>query len=178
MTITPYVPAAWQSSLPGAIWSGAGGYPVLPFLPGQDPTVKKAPSFSTKVKRAASGRTRRNALWPYPIWNFELSYEVIRHKPTNDELAVLWEFFIAAKGQFATWLFVDPTDCQVTAQPFGTGDGVTTTFQLTRPLRSVSEPVFAVYSPTIYVNGSPTAAYTLVPNGAVQFTSAPLGTSV
>src|ERR1700722_13703180 len=100
MSITPYVPPSFLNSLPAAIWSGVGGLPVLPFLPGQSISVSKAPKWSTQVVMSASGRERRTEYWPYPIWNFELQYEVIRHKPTNDELAILWEFFCVAKGQY------------------------------------------------------------------------------
>ncbi|HEY2710060.1 MAG TPA: DUF2460 domain-containing protein [Caulobacteraceae bacterium] len=113
MSITPYVPPSFLSTLPTAIWSGADGLPVLPFLPGQAIAVTKAPKWSTEVIRAASGRQRRTAYWPYPLWDFELQYEVIRHRPTADELAAMWEFFNVAKGQFASFLFVDPTDCAV-----------------------------------------------------------------
>ena len=173
MPISPYVPPANLSDLPTAIWSGVAGLPVLPFLPGQAPTVKKTPTWSSKVKRAGSGRERRTALWPYPLWSFELSYEVIRHRPSADELAILWEFFNVAQGQFLPWLFVDPTDNQVASQQFAIGDGAGATFQLTRAIRSWSEPVYAAYAPAITVAGAPAGAFTQVPNGAVTFASPP-----
>ena len=173
MPISPYVPPANLSDLPTAIWSGVAGLPVLPFLPGQAPTVKKTPTWSSKVKRAGSGRERRTALWPYPLWSFELSYEVIRHRPSADELAILWEFFNVAQGQFLPWLFVDPTDNQVASQQFAIGDGAGATFQLTRAIRSWSEPVYAAYAPAITVGGAPTSAFTQVPNGAITFAAPP-----
>ena len=172
MTLSAYPPPA-GSGLPTGLWSGALGAPVLPLLPGQSVQVTKAPSWSTKTKRATSGRERRTALWPYPLWTFSLSYEVVRHRPTNDELAVLWEFFNTVQGQFGAWLFVDPSDCQAASHAFGVGDGATATFQLTRAIRTWSEPVYAVYQPVILVGGTPTTAFTLVPNGAVQFASPP-----
>lgn len=120
MSITAYVPANYISGLPTAIWSGVDGLPVLPFLPGQSITVNKAPQWATKVIRAASGRERRTALWPFPLWQFELQYEVIRLRSMKDgagnlniELQALWEFFNVAQGQYGSWLFVDPTDCIV-----------------------------------------------------------------
>ena len=176
MPISPYVPPANLSDLPTAIWSGVAGLPVLPFLPGQAPTVKKTPTWSSKVKRAGSGRERRTALWPYPLWSFELSYEVIRHRPANDELAVMFEFFNALQGQFAPFLFVDPSDCEVLSgapASFGTGDGATTTFQLQRQINSYSEPVYAVYAAAVLDNGSAAGAYTLSPNGVITFATAP-----
>jgi uncharacterized protein (TIGR02217 family) len=176
LSIAPYVPPSTLSALPTGIWSGAQGLPVLPYLPGQTPQVTKAPKWSTQVIQTASGRERRTAYWPYPLWQFELSYEVIRHRPANDELATIWEFFNVAQGQFGPWLFVDPSDCQVSsAAPasFGTGDGVTKTFQLQRQVNSWTEPVYDVFSPTVLDNGSTAGAHTFDPNGQVTFTAAP-----
>lgn len=209
MSITPYVPPAFLTGLPTAIWSGVDGFPVLPFLPGQSITVTKSPLWSTQVIKSASGRRRTTAYWPFPLWQFELQYEVVRHraptvlKPTQDELAILWEFFNTAQGQYGSWLFVDPYDCQTptsalqdpatgavltdpgTGAPltdpaspfslstrFGTGDGVTTVFQLNRFINSWQEPVFAVYQPFILDNGVPAGTNT-VANAQVTFSVAP-----
>jgi uncharacterized protein (TIGR02217 family) len=176
LPITPYIPPAAVSSLPTGIWSGTQGLPVLPFLPGQTPAVTKAPLWSTQVVRTASGRERRTSYWPYPLWRFELSYEVIRHRPTNDELATLWEFFNVVQGQFAPWLFVDPSDCQVPASApaeFAVANGTQTSFQLGRWINSWVEPVFDVYAPTILDNGGAAGSYTISPNGVVTFATAP-----
>jgi uncharacterized protein (TIGR02217 family) len=172
----PYVPPVALGNLPSGIWSGTQGLPVLPYLPGQTPIVTKAPQWSTEVIRTASGRERRTAYWPYPLWQFELQYEVIRHRPTTAELFTLWEFFNVLQGQFAPFLFVDPSDCQIlsgAAQQFGTGDGSTKTFQLSRAMNSFVEPVFDVYSPTVTVNGTATTAFTIAPNGQISFTTSP-----
>ncbi|HLY78216.1 MAG TPA: DUF2460 domain-containing protein, partial [Caulobacteraceae bacterium] len=162
MPITPFVPPSFLTGLPTAIWSGADGLPVLPYLPGQAIAVTKAPKWSTQVVRTASGRERRTAYWPFPLWQFELQYEVVRHRPTQAELFALWEFFNVMKGQYAPFLFVDPTDCQIPTSVlldsagsplldssgglmldgsggslgygFATGDGATTSFQLTRQI--------------------------------------------
>ena len=201
MSITPFIPPSFLTGLPTGIWAGANGLPVLPYLPGQEVSVSKAPRWSTQVIRAASGRERRTAYWNYPLWQFELSYGVIRHRPTQAELFAMWEFFNVLQGQFAPFLFVDPTDCQVptsalldtagapildtsgaplldgsgapVGETFGVGDGATTTFQLIRAINSFTEPVYAVYSPTVLDNGSPAGAYTLEPNGQIVFAAAP-----
>lgn len=175
MAITPYVPPSFLTSLPTAIWSGVDGLPVLPYLPGQTPSVSKAPMWSTSVLKSASGRRRTMEYYSYPIWQFELSYEVIRHKPTVAELFTIWEFFNVAQGQFSPWLFVDPSDCQILVgapQTFGVGDGSTKTFQLIRAINSFVEPVYGVYSPTILDNGAAAGTHT-VASGQVTFTAAP-----
>jgi hypothetical protein len=200
LPITPFVPPSFLSSLPTAIWSGVDGLPVLPFLPGQAISIAKAPKWSTQVVRTASGRERRTAYWPYPLWQFELQYEVIRHRPIQAELIALWEFFNVMQGQHLPFLFVDPTDCQIptcalldsdgnpltdssgailtdgSATPLGVqfavGDGATTTFQLTRFMGSWQEPVFAAYAATILDDGGLAGANTIA-DGAVTFSVAP-----
>lgn len=200
MSITPFVPPSFLTSLPSGIWSGADALPVLPFLPGQDIAVSKAPEWSTGVVRAVSGRERRTAYWSFPLWKFELGYGVIRHRPAQAELAAMWEFFNVLQGQYGAWLFVDPTDCQLptnllldasgqpltdasgsfvtdgsstpTSYAFGAGDGATTTFQLTRQLNSFVEPVSAAFAPVIFDNGVLAGAHT-VANGKVTFVVAP-----
>ncbi len=200
MAITPFIPPSFLTSLPTGIWSGADGLPVLPYLPGQSVTVTKAPKWSTGVIRAASGRERRTAYWSFPLWQFELQYEVIRHRPTTPELAAMWEFFNVMQGQFGPWLFVDPSACQIptsilldgsgqpltdsagafltdgsgtpTGYQFATGDGATTTFQLTRALGSFSEPVYAVFAPVILDNGALAGTHA-VARGQVTFSAPP-----
>ena len=177
MTITPYVPATALSSLPTAIWSGVNGYAVLPYLTGQSPELDKAPVWNTKVVKATSGKERRTALRPYPLWQFNLQYEVIRHRATLDEVATFYEFFNTMQGMYLPFLYLDPSDNAVAAQPFATGDGTTVAFQLMRSINSWSEPVYAAYAPTIFVNGTAKTLgtdYTMTGNGKVTFFTAPV----
>lgn len=181
MTITPYIPSAALSSLPSAIWSGVNGYSVLPFLTGQSIDMSKAPLWNTKVVRAASGRERRTAIRAFPLWQFILKYEVVRHRASLDEVATFFEFFNTMQGMALPFLYVDPTDNSVTGATFGAGDGATTVFQLSRAINSWVEPVYAVYSPTIYVNGVAKVAgtdYSLIGNGQVSFAVAPAASAV
>lgn len=177
MSITPYVPPATITSLPSGIWSGVNGLPVLPWLPGKSPTVTKSPLFSTKRATSASGRERFTSYWPYPLWQFELSYNVIKHNPTQPELFTMLEFFNSQQGQFSPWLFVDPSDNQVLVTApmgFGTGDGVSTKFQITRNINSWVEPVYDVFNATILDNGGAAGTHTIGANGVVTFTTPPV----
>lgn len=181
MSISPYVPggAYLGGSLPSGIWSGVDSLSVLPMVPGTSITVTKAPKWSTQVVRSASGRLRTTAYWPYPVWNFELSYDVLAiqsQRVSASELATLWEFFNVMQGQFALFLFVDPSDCQIPSTApvqFAVGDGSTKTFQLSRTINSWVEPVFSVFTPTILNNGVAAGAHT-ISNGQVTFTTAPV----
>jgi len=177
MTYSPWTPLASQN-LPAA---AGGSSSIFPILPGQSFKVLKDPIWSTVVRAAASGRERRTQIWPKPRWKFEVKYEVIRDRggPTTSELQFLYEFFLQQAGRYNSFQFFDPDDYQATAVQFGTGDGTTTAFQLSRPIRNFVEPVYEIYStPTIYDNGTPTGAFTLGANGVITFTSAPANTHV
>jgi len=181
MTITPYVPSSLLSSVPTGVWSGMNSLPVLPYLSGQAIEVEKAPMWNTKVVVSASGRERRTAIQPFPLWNFTLKYEVVRHKSTVEELGVLWEFFNTVQGKYNNFLFLDATDNYVTAGQFGTGTGSQTAFQLQRAINSWYEPIYAAYLPAIYVGGTLKTLgtdYTIGSNGVITFTSAPANAAV
>ena len=176
--------AATVAAADAGIWAGVNALNVMPRLPGQSAVYHKAPLWSAKVARATSGRERRTAYWPYPLWQFEIALNVLRQAASPAELTKLWEFFNLAAGQFGPWLFVDLADCQLTSTAAGqlmntatggfTGDGATTLFQFTRPLNSFVEPVYGVYQPVVLDNGAPTAAtLTFNANGTVSFSVAP-----
>lgn len=195
----PYIPPSWLQSLPptdlafdttpnalafdtlgntllfsSGLYSGVLGFAVLPNLPGQLPTVQKTAYWGTKMQRALNGRERALQQWVNPRWRFEVQYEAIRRRATNDELSVLWEFYGDMQASFGKWLFVDPSDfTQATPIQFGTGDGVTTTFTLTRSINSFVEPIFAPYLPAVTINGAATILYTLGVGGQIVFNTPP-----
>jgi uncharacterized protein (TIGR02217 family) len=151
---------------------------IFPLLPGFSFITSKRPLWSTGIASAASGRERRRKTWSFPIWNFKVQYEVLRDDPTNAELQKLLAFFNNHAGMYQQFLFYDPSDNTVTSQQFGTGDGTTKTFQLTRTLGAGNltfvEPVYAaVNTPTVSVNGITTTAFTIGTLGQITFTTAP-----
>jgi hypothetical protein len=107
--------------------------------------------WSTDIKTSVSGRERRRALWSYPIWKFKVGYDVLRDQaqyPAAPDIQRLIAFFNAHSGAYQEFLYNDRTDNTVTNQALGVGDGVKTSFQLTRTITvggiSATEPVFAV----------------------------------
>lgn len=149
---------------------------VFPTLPGLTFPILKTPNFATDVQRSVSGREVAAAFMAYPIWDWTLSYEILRE--TANEFQQLVGFFLARQGRFDTFLFDDPSDDTVTAQSFGTGDGTTKTFQLVRSLGGFSEPVFDLNgAPAIYDNGVLKTAgthYSVNSTGLVTFVTAPI----
>jgi uncharacterized protein (TIGR02217 family) len=166
---------------------------IFPTLPGLGWSVSKAPHFATRIQRAVSGRELRVLDQPNPIWSWTLTYALLRDAHDTraatgpgvgyDELRNLMGFFLQQQGSFQPFLYDDPTDDQVSAQPLGTGDGGTTVFQLVRtmgtslPTGGFAEPITAPNAvATIYFNGVVQSAsgYTVDPTtGLVTFASPP-----
>lgn len=149
---------------------------VFPVLAGLKFDSVKSPGFSTKIQRAVSGRELRAAFMAYPLWTFKLVYEVLRDDAENNELKTLVGFFTARQGSFDSFLYTDPSDNAVTAQGFGTGNGVATQFQLIRAYGSFIEPVMNLNgTPSIYINGVLKTAGTdyTISAGMVTFAAAP-----
>ncbi len=116
---------------------------VFPSLKGLGFDWRRKPIWSNINQIASSGKRSTLALWSYPIYEWELTYEFLRSSTANPEFQQLLGFFNARGGNFDTFLLEDPDDYTVTDQGIGTGDGVETEFQLVRTLGGYSEPVLA-----------------------------------
>jgi uncharacterized protein (TIGR02217 family) len=152
---------------------------VFPALSGLAFPVTKTPTWRTDVQEAQSGKEVRIGAWLYPRWRWSLAYEFLRDKPelSKDELWALMGFYNKHFGSLDSWLFEDPDDKSVTAQPFGTGNGAQTQFQLVRTRGGFVEPVKELNgTPLIYKAGvlqTVTTHYTINSTGLVTFVTAP-----
>jgi uncharacterized protein (TIGR02217 family) len=137
--------------------------------------VKRTPLWKTTVKATPSGREWRTTAMAYPRYRYALQYEFLRSNAAWLEFQTLLGFFNARNGGYDTFLFTDQDDSSVTAQVFGTGDGVTTQFQLVRTLGGVVVPVYdlngaaSIYKAAV-LQGS---GYSISATGLVTFTVAP-----
>lgn len=154
---------------------------VFPSLPGLAWGTTMAPSWSTAIKKAASGRELRAAFMAYPLWQFSLNYEFLQDGKRGTDLDKLVGFFLMMRGQYDSFLFTSPADNAVTAENFGIGNGSTVAFQFTRAFGAGGytfvEPVQNLNgTPSIYINGTLKTAgtdYTISSTGVVTFTAAP-----
>lgn len=169
-----YLPTRWL------ITSGPGtdDPDLFPLLIGQSFLVSKRPEWKTTVATATSGSERRRKVWSYPVWHFKVAYEVLRDAPTTPDLDRLTTFFNLHAGMYAEFFFLDPGDSTVIGQAFGTGDGVTTTFQLVRSKSfggaSFTEPVRGLIgTPTVFVGAAPVTTFTIGSRGSITFATAP-----
>lgn len=154
---------------------------VFPTLLGLEPKVSRIPMFRTRVQQGVSGDEVRTAYQAFPLWKFKLKFEFLRDDAPNNELNKILALFMVARGQFDNFLFTDTDRSAVVDERFGTGDGVTTQFQLTR---SSSDGALSFVEPVQNVNvltnikkagvaqTSPTN-YSISATGLVTFTAAP-----
>ncbi len=153
--------------------------PTFPQLPGQGWSVHKRPSFSTRVASHVSGREVRSALYAATLYEFELTFDGLAAGGGFGGLGAgslqrLLGFVLACQGQLTPFLYVDPSDCFVTAQPVATGDGVATSFALVRTLGGVTEPVgWATGLANVTVNGAASSGWSLVAPATLSFATAP-----
>src|SRR5260370_30319692 len=147
--------------------------------------IKKGPVFSTTVNTPASKRGElRVSTTPFCLWEFEMTFPLLQGKlndPTSF-LAKVVGFYAQMQGQANDWLYDDPYDDTIPASApaaFGVGDGVTTAFQLTRPIGGYNDIIQKLNgAPIIYNAGVATTAFTITALGVVTFNSAPASGNV
>lgn len=176
---TPFYPSRWLINSADL----SDDPDIFPYLPGQQFLQKKTPLWSTATTTAVSGRDRRRALWSYPLWKFEVSYDMLRHTPSYPELDKLNAFFNSHSAGYQSWFYFDRTDNSCTDSQFGEGDGSTTTFQLSRTKTfggiTFTEPVRGVSGiPDVYINGIITTSYTIGAYGSITFSTPPAAAAI
>jgi uncharacterized protein (TIGR02217 family) len=148
---------------------------IFPEFPGLSWGVTKIPTWSTRVQSATSGKELRAAYYSRPIWKFQLSYEVLRADAAHAEYQSLVSFFNLRMGSFESFLYKDPDNNYVTAQPIGIGDGHTVTFPLLHTIGAFTEPIGYSNQAIIYANGAQVMTGVMfTPDGTgVTFATAP-----
>jgi uncharacterized protein (TIGR02217 family) len=94
-------------------------------------------------------------------------------------VALMLGTFMATAGGANLFLFPDPQDNTVTQAQFGVGDGVSTSFQLSRNIYGAVDIIQNVNGvPSIYVEGVLTIPASISLTGVVTFTTAPIAGAV
>lgn len=133
---------------------------VLPTLIGLGFNVTRAPIWSTNVSRSMSGKRNAIGFYSSPLYQYELTYDVLRSDSVNLEYQSLLGFFNSLHGNLTPFLYTDPDDYTVTLQQIGVGDGVTLAYQLVRTLGGFSEPILAPNTVSkVYVDGVDQAGF-------------------
>lgn len=153
-------------------------YPTLPGLTYGQVRAVLPPAVTIRTTPAQREYRARDAV--LPRYGYTLPYSFLRSAPARAELQTLVGFYLARGGPFDSFLFVDAVDTEVTLAPFGVGDGSTVAFAALRPFGGFSEAVDAfVGTPTVYVDGAPTTAFTTTAgSGVITFDAAPASGAV
>lgn len=127
---------------------------ILPSLAGLGFDVVRTPVWDTVVQQSISGKETRIALQSIPRWKWQLVYNVVRSGAGYGEFQQLAGFFNQRQGMLDTFLYSDADDYSIIGQTLGTGDGVTTSYQLVRSFGGFVEPMLAPkLVSAVYLNG-------------------------
>jgi len=105
-------------------------------LPGLAYSKIRRPKHNVSVQTHQSGGEVRMSYWSEPLWEWDLTYEVLRDGfrmgRAFDELKQIEGLFLASVGSLNGFQFHDDDDNRVTRQTIGASDGTTTTYTLSR----------------------------------------------
>src|SRR6266702_5614449 len=132
-------------------------FPSSTVIPGVDIHVARMPEWDTDMQISIAGKRTAFARRAYPRYHYELTFNFLRTASAQLEFQTLLAFYNLVNGRAQLFRFTDPDDTSVTTQPFGTGDGTTTQFQLVRAMTGQGayvfiEPVFAILTSQIFKN--------------------------
>lgn len=155
--------------------------PIFPLQPDTYPafSVHRKPTFATIYRQGRQGRSVAAPQQGAPLWEFELTYNVIRDAGQNipledefvdgqikgkKELQKLQELYLACGGPYGEFLFWDSTDHSRETQLICTADGLIKDYPFIRTITgdaglTFSEVVGAVNideSIIVYIDGVPT----------------------
>ena len=112
-----------------------------------------------------------------PLYDLELTYEVLRTAAAYQELQTIAGFFEAMGGADQPFWIAPPGLSAAAGQAIGTGDGSSTVFPLVAPLGAFTGPVYGTSGVSaVYLNGVAQGSGWTVSSGyapAVTFTAAP-----
>jgi uncharacterized protein (TIGR02217 family) len=138
------------------------------------------PVFKTNITDLQNGDEYRNAGWIEVRHRATAPFENIN----KDAYREIKRMFLVCRGMLYAFRFRDELDYEANADIFGIGDGVKTEFQLLKisVVDGVEYPrkVYAlVATPTITVDATPTAAFTVnLRTGRIRFDAAPAAAAV
>ena len=155
-----------------------GSYAIFPWLSGRGWALHQRPNFTTGEAELVSGRSRRAAKMTTPLWEFELTYDLLRGTPAGD-LAAIIAFFSTLQGMTTPFWFEPFGLSPIAGQALGTGDGATNVFAFQRTLGLYTQPIAGVFDvAAVYLAGAivPPNVYTIEAMGfpaTVTFATAP-----
>ena len=169
---------------PAAPPPGAGVYPTFPSVVGKGWSVIFRPRFTTRESGAASGKVTRSATMRFPLYEIELTFDLLRGGLESAEMQTLAGFFKSLGGQASPFWIAPPDLSTMSGLQLGVGDGVTTRFWLLWAAGDYAEPLAGVASADsitqVTLDGAPHSDWSLSSrdNPAIVFATAPAPGSV
>lgn len=146
----------------------------FPVLPGLGWPLLRKEIWQSTIETSTSGKNTGYQEWSYPARQYTLTFNFLRMADAYAEYQQLRGFFNGRGGRAKIWTFNDIMDNTAVLENFGTGDGGTTQFQLTRAYGGFVEPIFAIAgTPIITVDGTPVTLFSLDNYGVVTFQTPP-----
>ena len=157
---------------------GVGAFATFPPLSALRAALSVRPRFDTPVADRVSGRSSRRARFAAPLFDFELSFDLLRSDAANREMQTIAGFFEQMNGAATPFWFAPPDLSAVPGQILGEGDGSTTVFPLALTFGSTLAPVAgASGAGAVYLDGAalPSSAWALSNTypASIVFVSAP-----
>lgn len=126
----------------------------FPVLAGLGWNISKSSVNSTRVATAASGVEFTAQNWQYPLFKWQLPFNILRQYAAYIEYATLAGFILSQAGQAQNWLYSDPSDNAAVGQGLGAGNATNTQFPLVASVGGFAMPVLYANSVTaVYLNG-------------------------
>jgi hypothetical protein len=162
-----------------SVWGDAADWPfgdwqspyralAPPVAPAPDPTPGAFPDFppittmawpvvtraktSTDLADHVSGRSLRAQKRAYGLYEFELTFNVLR-ADSHAELQAIAGFYDNVGGADGLFWFAPPNFGVMSGQALGSGNGSQTGFSLVRSIGAYSEPVQGAAVTAVYLNG-------------------------
>lgn len=142
--------------------------------------MKMGPVFQTTIIPLSGGYEDRNQDWTLALWQYDVE---LKNRPLS-EISAFITFLLGRRGAARSFLVRDPLYNTLTDHTIGTGDGVTTTFQVRQLFNDLINPYYrnwyTILSLTVKKNGiaqTTPGDYSVDNDGLITFTSAPAGGS-
>ncbi len=162
-----------------------GSYATFPDIATVGWSIEITPRFSTGVASHSSGRESRVVSRAWPLFDIELTYELLRCATAYEELQAIAGFFESMGGADTPFWFAPPGLSAVSGQAIGNGDGSTVTFSLQASIGAFTGPVCGASGvAAVYLDGvsqssgwtvtsgyGPTISFAAAPSAGVSITA-------
>ncbi len=145
---------------------------LYPELPGLTWPVMRTPQWKTSIQTTPSLREFRTSSVLNPVHELTLKYEFLRQRSSQAEYQRLFDFYANHRGDFDTFLFLDPSDYQASQVRLAVGTGTVSQYQTARWIPNTPFNL-APWSDQMFMSGWNPFGATVVGNAAAAYDGLP-----